>query len=459
MAIAKNSKLEQLKVPPHSIEAEQSVLGGLMLNNDSWDQIADRVAGSDFYRKDHRVIFEAMSSIVNRQQPLDTLTLAETLKQQNKLDVAGGEGYLFNLAKNTPSAANIKAYADIVRERSILRQLVGVSNKMVDDAFNPDGRTSQELLDLAEQKVFSIAEQWSRNDKAKSISTLFGNAVDYIAKLANNENIGLSTGFIDLDKEISGLRPADLIIIAGRPSMGKTSFAMNIVENVVIKHKKPTLIFSMEMSGESLAMRLLASLGLVEMRHILSGKLEDKDMVSITQPISMLSDAPMFIDDTPALSPAEIRSRARRVAREHGQLGLIVVDYLQLMQVPGSKENRTNEMSEISRGMKALAKELNVPVIALSQLNRGVEQRGDKRPMMADLRDSGAIEQDADLILFIYRDEVYNPESPDKGTAEIIIAKQRNGPLGMARLTFLGKYTRFKNYSRENVITAEEIPT
>jgi len=453
------TKLDNMKVPPHSIEAEQSVLGGLMLNNDSWDQIADRVAGSDFYRKDHRVIFEAMSSIVNRQQPLDTLTLAETLKQQNKLDVAGGEGYLFNLAKNTPSAANIKAYADIVRERSILRQLVGISNKMVDDAFNPDGRTSQELLDLAEQKVFSIAEQWSRNDKAKSISALFGNAVDYIDKLANNENIGLPTGFIDLDKKISGLRPADLIIIAGRPSMGKTSLAMNIVENAVITYKKSTLIFSMEMSGESLAMRLLASLGRVEMREILSGKLKDEDIVSITQPISMLSDAPMFIDDTPALSPAEIRSRARRVAREHGQLGLIVVDYLQLMQIPGSKENRTNEMSEISRGMKALAKELNVPVIALSQLNRGVEQRSDKRPMMADLRDSGAIEQDADLILFIYRDEVYNPESPDANTAEIIIGKQRNGPLGMARLTFLGKYTRFKNYSRENVITAEEIPT
>jgi len=459
MTEGKQSKLDNMKVPPHSIEAEQAVLGGLMLDNNSWDQIADRIVGSDFYRRDHQVIFETMFSIVNRQQPLDTLTLAEALKQQKKLDAAGGEGYLFSLAKNTPSVANIKAYADIVRERSVLRQLGDVARKIANDVFIGDGRTSEELLDLAEQKVFAIAQQWSRGGQIKSISTLFGNAVDYIARLANNENVGLPTGFVDLDKIISSLHPSDLIIVAGRPSMGKTSFAMNIVENAVITHKKSVLIFSMEMSGESLAMRLLSSLGGVEMQHIRSGKLRDEDMTRITNPIGMLSEAPMFIDDTPALSPAEIRSRARRIAREHGQLGLIVVDYLQLMQVPGSKENRTQEMSEISRGLKALAKELNVPVIALSQLNRSLEHRGDdkKRPMMADLRDSGAIEQDSDLILFIYRDEVYNEDTQDKGIAEVIIGKQRNGPLGTVRLTFEGQYVRFRNYA-PNVIPAEEIP-
>ena len=455
------TKMNGVKVPPHSIEAEQSILGGLMLNNNSWDKIADRITENDFYRQDHRVIFNAMSSLINRQQPLDTLTLAEALKTQNKLDQVGGEVYLFNLAKNTPSATNITAYANIVRERSVLRQLVSISNKIADDAFNPDGRASQELLDLAEQKVFSIAEQWSRGSQVKNISALLAGAVDHLETLfhSTEATTGLPTGYADLDNLTSGLQKSDFVIVAGRPSMGKTSLAMNIAEYSAIKCKQPVLIFSMEMSGESLAMRLLSSLGRIDQHKMRSGKLQDEDWPRITTAVSMLSEAKMFIDDTPALSPAEIRSRARRIAREHGQLGLIVVDYLQLMQVPGSKENRTNEISEISRNMKALAKELNVPVIALSQLNRGVEQRGDKRPLMADLRDSGALEQDADLILFIYRDEVYNPETPDKGIAEVNIGKQRNGPLGTVRLTFLGKYTRFENYSQENFVTSEEIPS
>lgn len=386
---AAETKLHGVKVPPHSIEAEQSILGGLMLDNNSWDKIADRITENDFYRQDHRIIFNAMSSLVNRQQPLDTLTLAETLKTQSKLDQVGGEVYLFNLAKNTPSTANITAYADIVRERSILRQLVSISNKIADDAFNPDGRASQELLDLAEQKVFSIAEQWSRGSQVKNISALLANAVDHLETLFHNDEptTGVPTGYADLDNLTSGLQKSDLIIVAGRPSMGKTSLAMNIAEYAAIKCKQPVLIFSMEMSGESLAMRLLSSLGRIDQHKMRSGKLQDEDWPRITTAVSMLSEAKMFIDDTPALSPAEIRSRARRVAREHGQLGLIVIDYLQLMQVPGSKENRTNEISEISRNMKALAKELNVPVIALSQLNRGVEQRSDKRPMMADLRE------------------------------------------------------------------------
>lgn len=454
------TKLHGVKVPPHSIEAEQSILGGLMLDNNSWDKIADRITENDFYRQDHRIIFNVMSSLINRQQPLDTLTLAEALKTQNKLEQVGGEIYLFNLAKNTPSATNITAYANIVRERSVLRQLVSISNKIADDAFNPDGRASQELLDLAEQKVFSIAEQWSRGGgQVKSISSLLAGAVDHLEALfhSTEPTTGLPTGYADLDNLTSGLQKSDLIIVAGRPSMGKTSLAMNMAEYAAIKCKQPVLIFSMEMSGESLAIRLLSSLGRIDQHKMRSGKLQDEDWPRITAAVSMLSEAKMFVDDTPALSPAEIRSRARRVAREHGQLGLIVIDYLQLMQVPGSKENRTNEISEISRGLKALAKELNVPVIALSQLNRAVEQRGDKRPMMADLRESGAIEQDADLILFIYRDEVYNPESPDKGMAEVNIGKQRNGPLGTVRLTFLGKHTRFENYTQENFVTTEEI--
>lgn len=585
---SRDAELVVIKTPPNSIEAEQSVLGGLMLDNSGWDKIVDRIHENDFYLRDHRIIFNAIAILARRHKPFDTLTLTEILKEQNQLTDAGGEVYLFELAKNTPSAANITAYADIVRERAILRQLIGVANDIADDAFNPDGRESNELLDRAEQKVFAIATKHLRGGQVKRIESLLAHAVDYIDTLYHSDDpiTGLPTGYADLDNKTSGLQSSELIIVAGRPSMGKTAFAMNIAEYAAIKCKKPIVVFSMEMSGESLAMRLLSSNGRIDQHKLRSGRLQDEDWPRITAAVSMLSEAPIYIDDTPALSPAEIRSRARRLSREHGQLGLIIVDYLQLMQVPGSKENRTTEISEISRNLKALAKELNVPIMALSQLNRSLEQRNDKRPVMSDLREcvtgdtlvvladgkrlpikelvgqepevvavsaqgelvtarsdkiwrvgvkpviklsldnglylqateehrvltatgwqkiidlkvedeiavayhelglqwekitslqpvgeqevydltvpeveswladgivshnSGAIEQDADMILFVYRDEVYNEDSSDKGIAEIIIGKQRNGPIGKVRLTFLGKYTRFENFAQNNM--------
>lgn len=445
-------KFDGLKIPPHALEAEQSVLGGLMLDNQAWDKVADRLQDKDFYRQEHSIIFRAIAKLANRGNPFDVITLTEALKSTNELNNVGGEVYLFELARNTPTAANIAAYADIVRERSILRQLISVATEITEDAFLPSGRTSVELLDEAERKVFRIAEQGVRGSGPQSIADLLAKASDRIDTLFHSDHsgiTGLTTGYNDLDQMTSGLQPADLIIVAGRPSMGKTSFAMNIVENAAVKSGKPILVFSMEMPGEALALRMLSSHGRIDQHNIRTGQLEDHDWPRITSGICLLSETKMFIDDTPALSPGEVRARARRIAREHGQLGLIVIDYLQLMQVPGNKENRTSEITEISRSLKAIAKELNTPVIALSQLNRSLEQRADKRPQMSDLRESGAIEQDADLILFIYRDEVYNENSPEKGVAEIIIAKQRNGPIGKVRLTFLGKYTRFENFTAD----------
>lgn len=446
----KSIDTDLIKIPPHSIEAEQSVLGGAMLENRAWDQIADRIREGDFYRHDHRLIFRVMNKLAEGNKPLDVLTVAEGLREVHELDNAGGEVYLFELANNTPSVANIAAYADIVRERSVLRQLIATANDIASHAFNPQGRSSTELLDEAERQVFAISEQGTRVGGPSSVADFLTKTMERIDMLANLDDpiTGVATGYHDLDDMTSGLQPSDLIIIAGRPSMGKTTFAMNIAENVMMKSKLPTLIFSMEMPGESIVMRLLSSLSRIDQLKIRTGKIGEEDWPRVMSTVSMLSEAPLFIDDTPALSPAELRARARRLAKEHGKLGLIVVDYLQLMQVPGSSENRTAEISEISRSLKALAKELNVPVIALSQLNRGLEQRADKRPIMSDLRESGAIEQDADLIVFIYRDEVYNESSPDKGTAEIIIAKQRNGPIGKVRLTFLGQFTCFENFTR-----------
>lgn len=450
-AYVPDAQTELLKIPPHSTEAEQSVLGGLMLDNQAWDKIADRLSEQDFYRYDHRLIFRVISALVNRNSPLDVLTLSEALKAVNELENAGGELYLFELAKNTPSAANIVAYADIVRERSVLRQLIGVGSAIAETAFKPEGRTSVELLDEAERRVFAIAEQSGRGEGPAKIKNLMAKAIERVDTLYHSGQpiIGLASGYKDLDELTSGLHPSDLIVVAGRPSMGKTIFAMNIAEHAAIKNSKPVLVFSMEMPGDAIAMRMMSSLGRVDQHKVRTGKLSDEDWPRITSAVNMLSEASMFIDDTPALSPTELRARARRLAREHGQLGLIVIDYLQLMQVPGNKENRTTEISEISRSLKTLAKELHVPVIALSQLNRSLEQRTDKRPMMSDLRESGAIEQDADVIIFIYRDEVYNKESPNKGIAEIIIAKQRNGPIGDLRLTFKGQYTRFDNYASD----------
>lgn len=439
-----------VKVPPHSIEAEQSVLGGLMLDNRAWDLIADRVRENDFYRHDHRLIYRVMAKLAEQSKPLDVLTVSESLRELHELDNAGGEVYLFELANNTPTVANIAAYADIVRERSVLRQLIATANEIASHAFNPQGRNSIELLDTAERLVFAISEQGARVGGPTNIKEFLAKTMDRIDTLFQSDDpiTGIPTGYQDIDNMTSGLQPSDLVIVAGRPSMGKTMLAMNVAEHVAIKTKLPVLIFSMEMPGEAIVMRLLSSLCRIDQLRIRTGKLQDEDWPRISSTVSMLSEAPFFIDDTPALSPAEVRARARRIAKEHGQLGLVVVDYLQLMQVPGFNENRTAEISEVSRSLKSLAKELKVPVIALSQLNRSLEQRADKRPVMSDLRESGAIEQDADLIAFIYRDEVYNENSPDKGTAEIIIAKQRNGPIGKARLTFLGQYCCFENFTR-----------
>ena len=440
---------DSLRLPPHSIQAEQSVLGGLMLDNETWDQVADRVIEKDFYRREHQLIFRSVEVLAERSRPFDVITLSEELGSHNLLDDAGGLAYLGSLAKDTPSAANIRAYADIVRERSVMRQLIRIGTEIADSGFQTEGRSSVELLDDAERRVFEIAEQGARGRGGfEPLKSLLTKAVDRIETLFEQDDpiTGLSTGFTDLDNMTSGLQPSDLIIVAGRPSMGKTTLAMNVAENVAINSGKPVAVFSMEMPGDSLAMRMMSSLGRIDQHRIRSGKLGDDEWPRLTSAVSILAEAKMFIDDTPALSPTEVRARARRLMREHGELGMIMIDYLQLMQATGAAENRTNEISLISRSLKALAKELKVPVVALSQLNRSLEQRTNKRPIMSDLRESGAIEQDADLVVFIYRDEVYNEDSPDKGTAEIIIGKQRNGPIGTCRLTFLGQYTKFENF-------------
>ncbi|MBA2649697.1 MAG: replicative DNA helicase [Legionella sp.] len=440
--------IDPLKRPPHSAEAEQSIIGGLMLDNQVWDKISNTLCEADFYRLEHRMLFRAISSLAKKDKPFDVVTLLDTLSTHNELEEAGGETYLFELANNTPSVANITAYADIVREKSVQRQLIGVATEIADSAFNPAGRAVPELLDLAESKVFAIGEQTAGDGGPESIKSILVRAVEKIDALYHsNESItGLATGLTDLDEMTSGLQPSDLVIVAGRPSMGKTTLVMNMAEHAAIKSGKPVLVFSMEMPADSLAMRMMSSLGRIDQHRIRTGKLNDDDWPRVTSAVHMLSEAPLFIDDTPALSPGEVRTRARRLAKEHGSIGLIVVDYLQLMKAPGfSADNRTAEISEISRSLKSLAKELSVPVVALSQLNRSLEQRADKRPVMSDLRESGAIEQDADLICFIYRDEVYNADSPEKGSAEIIIAKQRNGPIGKVRVAFIGKYTRFED--------------
>ena len=444
-----DTEVEQLRVPPHSLQAEQSVIGGLMLDNSTWDQVADRVSAEDFYRREHQLIFSVIATLADEQKPFDVVTLAEELERREQLEDVGGLPYLAALAEDTPSAANIRAYADIVREHSVTRQLIRVGTEIAESGFRPEGRKVAQLLDEAENKVFQIAEQRHKEGEGfESIKSLLVKTVDRIDELYGKDDpiTGLSTGFDDFDKMTSGLQPADLIIVAGRPSMGKTTFAMNMAENVAIKSGLPVAVFSMEMPGEALTMRMISSLGRIDGYRIRTGQLEDDEWPRLTSTVNILSQAQLFIDDTAALSPTDLRARARRLMREQGQLGLIVIDYLQLMQVPGGSENRTNEISIISRSLKALAKELNVPVIALSQLNRSLEQRPNKRPIMSDLRESGAIEQDADLVVFIYRDEVYNPESEHKGMAEIIIGKQRNGPIGTVTLTFLGQFTKFENY-------------
>ncbi len=450
-ALSDDAQTSRLRVPPHSMEAEQAVIGGLLLDNRAWELIADKLAEDDFYRNDHRLLFAAIRALEAKNVPFDAVTLSEYLETSGELEQAGGLAYLGRLVKDTPSASNITAYAQIVREKSVLRQLIAVGTDISNSGYQPEGRDSKELLDEAEKQVFHIAEQGARGTGGfQEMKTLLSKTVDKISVLFENDGAvtGVSTGFDKFDEMTTGLQEADLVIVAGRPSMGKTTFAMNIAENAAIGDKLPVAVFSMEMPGDALAMRMISSLGRVDQHHIRTGNLTDDDWARITSAIHILSEAKIFIDDTPAMSPNEVRARARRLKRQHG-LGLIVIDYLQLMQVHGGSENRATEISEISRGLKAMAKELKVPVIALSQLNRSLEQRPDKRPVMSDLRESGAIEQDADLIVFIYRDEVYNEDSPQKGTAEIIIAKQRNGPIGKSILTFLGKYTKFENYIPE----------
>ena len=439
---------QRLKVPPNSIEAEQSLIGGLMLDALAYDKVGDVIEASDFYRQDHRLIYQAIVELVEKGSPCDVVTVSEHLDTHGQLDSAGGLEYLATLANETAGAANAKAYANIVRERSTLRSLINAGNEIAGSAFSNDGRTAAEVLDAAEGLVFRIAEKGARGKKGfKSLKDILPEAVDRIDELHRSEGsiTGISSGFNEFDKMTAGLQAGDLVIVAGRPSMGKTTFAVNIAENAAIGSQTPTAIFSMEMPDQQLAMRMISSLGRVDQSHLRSGNFPDEDWSRINTAVQLMSEAPIFIDDTPGLSPTEIRARCRRLHREHN-LGLIVVDYLQLMQVHGNTENRATEISEISRSLKALARELECPVIALSQLNRSVEQRTDKRPVMSDLRESGAIEQDADLIIFIYREEVYNQDTPRKGIADICIAKQRNGPIGDFPLTFVGRYTKFENW-------------
>ena len=438
--MADDVRLDNLRVPPHNIEAEQAVLGGLLLDNLAWDKIGDLVTESDFYRDDHRKIYRAILALIEKGRPADLLTLSEELTLRGEM------------AHNTPSAANIRSYAEIVRERAIMRGLVQVGTEITESALSPSGRDARALLDEAEAKVFNIAEMGSRSTQGfvplREPLAQVVERVDELYRSGTHDPVtGVPTGFVDLDEKTSGFQQGDLIIIAGRPSMGKTALALNIAGHVGFDTKLPVAIFSMEMSSSQLAMRLLGSHGRLDQHMLRTGRLTDEDFRRLTRAMGELNDVPIYIDESAALNPLDLRARARRLHRQYGGLGLIVVDYLQLMSVSGAGENRATEISEISRSLKALAKELHVPVVALSQLNRGLEQRPNKRPVMSDLRESGAIEQDADVILFIYRDEVYNEDSPDKGVAEIIIGKQRNGPIGTVRLTFLGHYTRFENFA------------
>ena len=441
-----------LRVPPHSVEAEASILGGLLLDNAAWERIADVVRAEDFYRADHRIVFDVIARLIDASKPADVVTVFEALEGLGRANEVGGLAYLNTLAQETPSAANIVRYAEIVRDRAILRFLVSVSDQIATQALNPAGKETRQILDEAESQIFQIGEQGARRSAGfQNFHDVLARVVERVDDLYQNPNpsdvTGVPSGFFDLDQKTAGMHAGDLVIIAGRPSMGKTSLALNIAEYVAITEKLPVAIFSMEMGAEQLAMRVLCSVGRLDAQRVRTGRLNEDDWGRLTQAMALTKEAQIHIDETPALNPLELRSRARRLSRQYGKLGLIVVDYLQLMSASSTGENRTTEISEITRSLKGLAKELGCPVLALSQLNRTVEQRTDKRPVMSDLRESGAIEQDADLILFIYRDEVYRPDTPDKGVAEIIIAKQRNGPIGTVRLTFLGQFTKFENFA------------
>jgi replicative DNA helicase len=445
-------QIAALKLPPHSVEAEQSLIGGLLLDNSAWDRIGDVVAESDFYRDDHRRIFGHIRKLVETGRPADVVTVFESIEKSNEVDQTGGLAYLGEIANNTPSAANIRRYAEIVHERAVLRKLVTVGDEIASSALTPAGRDVKDLLDEAEQKVFEIAEAGNKGNQGfVSMPEVLGEVVERIQMLYDRDDpsevTGTPTGYTDLDRMTSGLQPGDMIVVAGRPSMGKTAFALNVAEYVGVECKLPVAIFSLEMSGPQLALRFLSSVGRLDQHKLRTGKLGDEEWDKMTVALGKLHDAPIHIDETGAINATDLRARARRLHRQFGKLGLIVIDYLQLMTSAKGNENRATEISEISRSIKALAKELQVPVIALSQLSRKVEERNDKRPLMSDLRESGAIEQDADIIIMMYRDEYYNKETQDKGIAEVIIGKHRNGPTGTVKLTFLGEYTKFMNFA------------
>ncbi|HAR89855.1 MAG TPA: replicative DNA helicase [Gammaproteobacteria bacterium] len=447
---SQQNNLTTLKVPPHSVEAEQAVLGGLMVDNTEWDNIADVLMAEDFYRAEHQLIYQVMMTQSEANSPIDVVTLAESLNSLHELNNAGGLDYLSELSGNARGTANIHAYAEIIRERAILRRLISVANNIADSGYNTGGKKAEEIVDEAEQKVFNISDERPQDSGPVFVNPILAMAVERIDELAGTEGdlTGLPSGYTDLDHMTSGWQKSDLVIVAGRPSMGKTAFAMNLVENAILDQDQPVLVFSLEMPAESLIFRMLSSIGRLDQGKLRTGQLTDDDWPGFNNAVKKLKDRPLYIDDSAGVSPMEMRSRARRIKREHGALGMIVVDYLQLMQIKGSTEGRVNEISEISRSLKLLAREFECPVIALSQLNRGLEQRPNKRPVMSDLRESGAIEQDADVIAFIYRDEVYNEDTPDKGVAEVIIGKQRNGPIGTVRLSFLGQFTRFENFTQ-----------
>jgi replicative DNA helicase len=446
----RDDEVARLRVPPHSVEAEQSVLGGLLLDNLAWDRAGDLLTDSDFYRHEHRLIYAAIGALVGQSKPADVITVFEQLQSLGKAQDVGGLAYLNALAQSVPSAANMRRYAEIVRERSILRKLIAASDDIATSAFNPQGRQVSTVLDEAESKIFQIGEEGSRQKQGfQGIDKLVVQLIDRVNELHDNgaeEVTGVRTGFYDMDRMTAGLQKGDLMVLAARPSMGKTAFALNIAEHVAVQEGLPVLVFSMEMGAAQLALRLVGSLGRINQQNLRTGRLENSEWERLTDAVERLKTAQLYIDETAALTSSELRARARRMARQFGTLGLIVIDYLQLMSgSSGSDENRATELGEISRGLKALAKELQCPVLALSQLNRSVETRNDKRPMMSDLRESGAIEQDADIIMFIYRDDYYNKESKEGGVSEIIIAKQRNGPVGTVKLTFLKPLTRFEN--------------
>ena len=451
-----DQKTEQVSIPPHSTEAEQAVLGGIMLSNQHWDGIAERVIAEDFYTFAHKAIFQTMEELMRNQTPIDLITLDQALKAKGISDSVGGFAYLADLSNNTPNAINILAYAEIVREKAILRELIAVGNRIAENSYSPKGKDIKMVLDEAEREVFAIAEKRSSSTEGPQnvLSVLESTIarIETLGKLENHSGVtGVTTGFVELDKKTAGLQPSDLIIVAARPSMGKTTFAMNLCENAAMASDKPVLVFSLEMPAEQIMMRMIASLARVDQTKIRTGQnLEEAEWSKIASVFGMFKQKNnLYIDDSSGLTPTELRSRARRVYRENGGLSMIMVDYLQLMRAPAFSDNRTLEIAEISRSLKALAKELEVPVIALSQLNRTLEQRADKRPVNSDLRESGSIEQDADLIMFIYRDEVYNDNSEDKGVAEIIIGKQRNGPIGRVRLAFNGQFSRFDNLAEQ----------